>query len=157
MKVALLQTGKTSEKNIAEGVEDYSERIRKFVPFEIITLKDLRHTRNMPVQERKSNEGERIVNLLNNDDFVVILDERGEEFRTVEFAEWLKKIFLLPRKRIIFVTGGPWGFSEEVYRRADIQVSLSRLTFSHEVVRLLFIEQLYRALTIINGVPYHHE
>jgi len=86
-----------------------------------------------------------------------MLDEKGSEFRTVEFAEWLIKVFMLPRKRIVFVTGGPWGFSDEVYKRADIKISLSRMTFSHQMVRLLFLEQLYRVLTIINGDPYHHE
>jgi 23S rRNA (pseudouridine1915-N3)-methyltransferase len=157
MKIALLQTGKTTENNIAKAVDKYSGRIRKYTPFEIITIKDIKHTRSMPVQEQKIMEGEKIINSFNNDDYVVILDEKGSEFRTVEFAEWLIKVFMLPRKRIVFVTGGPWGFSDDVYKRADIKMSLSRMTFSHQMVRLLFLEQLYRALTIINGDPYHHE
>jgi len=157
MKIALLQTGKTTENNIAKAIDNYSGRVRKYTPFEIITIKDIKYTRNMPVQEQKIKEGEKIINSFNNDDYVVILDEKGSEFRTVEFAEWLIKVFMLPRKRIVFVTGGPWGFSDEVYKRADIKISLSRMTFSHQMVRLLFLEQLYRVLTIINGDPYHHE
>lgn len=157
MKIALLQTGKTTENNIAKAIDNYSGRVRKYTPFEIITIKDIKYTRNMPVQEQKIKEGEKIINSFNNDDYVVILDEKGSEFRTVEFAEWLIKVFMLPRKRIVFVTGGPWGFSDEVYKRADIKMSLSRMTFSHQMVRLLFLEQLYRVLTIINGDPYHHE
>jgi 23S rRNA (pseudouridine1915-N3)-methyltransferase len=157
MKIALLQTGKTTENNISKAVDNYSGRIRKYIPFEIITIKNIKHIRNMPVQEQKLKEGEKIINSFNNDDYVVILDEKGSEFRTVEFAEWLTKVFMLPRKRIVFVTGGPWGFSDEVHKRADIKISLSRMTFSHQMVRLLFLEQLYRALTIINGDPYHHE
>lgn len=157
MKIALLQTGKTTENNIAKAIDNYSGRVRKYTPFEIITIKDIKYTRNMPVQEQKIKEGEKIINSFNNDDYVVILDEKGSEFRTVEFAEWLIKVFMLPRKRIVFITGGPWGFSDEVYKRADIKISLSRMTFSHQMVRLLFLEQLYRVLTIINGDPYHHE
>ncbi len=157
MKIALLQTGKTTENNIAKAIDNYSGRVRKYTPFEIITIKDIKYTRNMPVQEQKIKEGEKIINSFNNDDYVVMLDEKGSEFRTVEFAEWLIKVFMLPRKRIVFVTGGPWGFSDEVYKRADIKISLSRMTFSHQMVRLLFLEQLYRVLTIINGDPYHHE
>jgi len=157
MKIALLQTGKTTENNIAKAIDNYSGRVRKYTPFEIITIKDIKYTRNMPVQEQKIKEGEKIINSFNNDDYVVMLDEKGSEFRTVEFAEWLIKVFMLPRKRIVFVTGGPWGFSDEVYKRADIKMSLSRMTFSHQMVRLLFLEQLYRVLTIINGDPYHHE
>jgi len=157
MKIALLQTGKTTENNIAKAIDNYSGRVRKYTPFEIITIKEIKYTRNMPVQEQKIKEGEKIINSFNNDDYVVMLDEKGSEFRTVEFAEWLIKVFMLPRKRIVFVTGGPWGFSDEVYKRADIKISLSRMTFSHQMVRLLFLEQLYRVLTIINGDPYHHE
>jgi 23S rRNA (pseudouridine1915-N3)-methyltransferase len=95
--------------------------------------------------------------LLNSEDFVVALDEKGREFRTMEFSEQLRKIFMLSKKRIVFVTGGPWGLSDEVYERAELRMSLSKMTFSHQLVRLLFVEQLYRALTVIKGDPYHHE
>jgi 23S rRNA (pseudouridine1915-N3)-methyltransferase len=157
MKITLLQTGKTGEKYISEGVEEYSARIRKYNGFEIITIPDLKNTKKMPVAEQKMKEGKSLIQFLGSDDFVIILDEKGKEFRTMEFAGELKKIFMMPRKRIVFIIGGPWGFSTEVYARADLKMSLSRLTFSHQMVRLLFTEQLYRALTIIKGDPYHHE
>jgi 23S rRNA (pseudouridine1915-N3)-methyltransferase len=157
MKIALLQIGKTNEKYISDGVEEYSGRIRKYSAFEIITIPDLKNTRNMPVAEQKSKEGEKICKLLTGEDYVVLLDERGKEFSTKEFSDRLGKIFMMQRKRVVFVIGGPYGFSEDVYNRADFQLSLSRMTFSHQLVRLLFAEQLYRIFTVIRGEPYHHE
>jgi 23S rRNA (pseudouridine1915-N3)-methyltransferase len=157
MKIALLQTGKSTDKNIIEAVDLYSSRIKKYSVFEIITLPDLKNTRNMSVQEQKMKEGKKIIQLLNVDDYVILLDERGKELRTVEFSGWVEKIFMLPKKRITFVIGGPWGFSDEVYGRADFIMSLSKMTFPHQLVRLLFLEQLYRVFTIIKGEPYHHE
>lgn len=157
MKIALLQTGKTSDKHISAGVEEYAGRIKKFSGFEIITIPDLKNTRNMPLNEQKLKEGKKIVLSLGNDDYVILLDEKGRELRTIEFSELLQKIFVMPKKRIVFIIGGPWGFSDEVYERADLKISLSKMTFSHQMVRLLFLEQLYRAFTIIRGEPYHHE
>ncbi len=157
MKITLLQTGKTGEKFISEGVDEYSGRIRKYSGFEIITIPDLKNSRNMPVAEKKIKEGEKICKLLNGEDYVILLDEKGKEFSTIEFSEQLRKIFMLARKRVVFVIGGPFGFSMEAYNRADLRLSLSRMTFSHQLVRLLFAEQLYRVLTVINGDPYHHE
>lgn len=157
MKIALLQTGKTTEKYINEGVEIYAARIRKYSGFEIITIPDLKDTRNMPSGEQKKKEGIKICKAADKDDFVVLLDERGKEYNTFEFAGWLDKRLQIPGKRVLFVIGGPWGFSDEVYDRADLQLSLSRMTFPHQMVRLLFTEQLYRAFTVIKGEPYHHE
>jgi 23S rRNA (pseudouridine1915-N3)-methyltransferase len=157
MKITLIQIGKTSEKFILSGVDEFSSRILKYSAFEIITIPDLKNTRNMPVEEQKNREGEKICRALNNDDYVILLDERGKELRTIEFSEQLEKIFLLSKKRIVFVIGGPYGFSEEAYKRSNLRLSLSRMTFSHQVVRLLFAEQLYRVLSIMKGDPYHHE
>ncbi len=157
MKIILLQTGKTTEKYISQGVEEYAGRIRKYNPFEIITLADLRNTKSMPVAEQKSREGKKILESVATDDFMIVLDEKGKEFTTAEFAGQLSKIFLQSKKRILFVIGGPYGFSAEVYERADMKISLSRLTFTHQMVRLLFAEQLYRIFTVIKGDPYHHE
>jgi 23S rRNA (pseudouridine1915-N3)-methyltransferase len=157
MKIALLQTGKTNEKHVLEGFEIYSSRIRKYTGFEIITIPDLKNTRNMPGQEQKTKEGGRILKSLLKDDYVVLLDERGKELKTAEFAEWLEKKLSGSIKRIVFIIGGAWGFSDEVYSRADFMLSLSKMTFPHQLVRLLFAEQLYRALTIIKGEPYHHD
>jgi 23S rRNA (pseudouridine1915-N3)-methyltransferase len=157
MKIALLQSGKTTEKHIAEGVDIYSARIRKYSDFEIITIPDLKNTRNMPVEEQKIKEGGKILQAVGKDDVVVLLDERGQELRTGEFAEWIEKRAMIPGKRIVFVIGGPWGFSREVYDSAGFRLSLSKMTFPHQMVRLLFTEQLYRAFTIIKGEPYHHD
>jgi 23S rRNA (pseudouridine1915-N3)-methyltransferase len=157
MKIALLQIGKTNDKFLSDGVEEYSGRIRKYSGFEIITIPDLKNTRNMPVAEQKMKEGEKICKLLSSEDYVVLLDEKGKEFSTIEFSEQMGKIFMFARKRVLFVIGGPYGFSGEVYDRADLRMSLSRLTFSHQLVRLLFTEQLYRVFTVMKGDPYHHE
>ena len=157
MKIAFLQTGKTSDKYLADGISIFEERLRKYTAFEILTVPDVRSTRNMPLREQKMREGEQILRFIKTDDYTVILDEKGKEFSTIEFSSWLEKIFMLQKKRIVFVAGGAWGFSEEVYKKADMCLSLSRLTFSHQMVRLLFLEQLYRAFTVIKGEPYHHE
>jgi len=157
MKISLLQTGKTTDKNMAELVDLYANRIKKYSVFEIITLPDLKNTRNMPVQEQMIKEADKILQSISNDDYIILLDEKGKEFRTIEFSGYLEKIFLLAKKRIVFIIGGPWGFSKEVYSKADFKMSLSKMTFPHQLVRLLFLEQLYRVFTIIKGEPYHHE
>ena len=157
MKIAILQTGKTTEKHISEGVEIYSARLKKYCGFETITIPELKETRKMPVKEQKTREGKKILQALGKDDFVVLLDERGKEFRTVDFAAWLESRSQMQGKRLVFVIGGPWGFTEEVNEIADFRLSLSKMTFPHQLVRLLFAEQLYRAFTIIKGEPYHHE
>jgi 23S rRNA (pseudouridine1915-N3)-methyltransferase len=157
MKIALIQTGKTNERHVSEGIEIYSLRIKKYTGFEIVTIPDIKNTRNMPGQEQKIKEGNKILQSVGKDDYVVLLDERGKELRTAEFAEWLEKSFAGSVKRIVFIIGGAWGFSEGVYSRADFRLSLSRMTFPHQLVRLLFAEQLYRAFTIIKGEPYHHD
>jgi len=157
MKIVLLQTGKTSDKNISDIADLYCRRISKYHAFDTITLPGLKKTKSMPVEEQRVKEGEKILQTINRDDFMVLLDERGREFRTTELAGWMEKTFMMPRKRILFIIGGPWGVSEEVYERADFRISLSKMTFPHQLVRLLFLEQLYRALTIIKGEPYHHE
>ena len=157
MKLVLLQTGKTSDKNISEIASLYSSRISKYYPFEIVTLAELKNTKNMPVDEHKKKEGKKMLQNILPDDFVVFLDERGREMRTEGLASLLEKLFMMPKKRIVFVIGGPWGFSEEAYGRADFRLSLSQMTFPHQLVRLLFLEQIYRAITIIKGEPYHHK
>ena len=157
MKITLLQTGKTTEKHVTDGVEVYSARLKKYCGFEIVTIPELKDTKNMPVREQKSKEGKRIADALGRDDIIVLLDERGKEFRTVEFAEWLEGKSQMQGKRLVFVIGGPWGFSDEVNKLASFRISLSKMTFPHQLVRLLFVEQLYRAFTIIRGEPYHHE
>jgi 23S rRNA (pseudouridine1915-N3)-methyltransferase len=157
MKIALLQTGKTSERYLTEGTKIFEERIQKYSAFEIITIPDIKRTHKLPEGEQKIKEGEQILRFFRNDDYIVILDGKGKEFTTAEFSAWLEKKFMLQKKRIVFVVGGAWGLSDEVLKKADMRLSLSRLTFSHQMVRLLFLEQLYRAFTVIKGEPYHHE
>jgi 23S rRNA (pseudouridine1915-N3)-methyltransferase len=157
MKITLLQNGKTTDKSISAIVDLYTNRIKKYSGFEIITLPELKNTKNMPVQEQKSREATKILQSVTDDDYTILLDERGKELSTLEFSGILEKVFFLPKKRIVFIIGGPWGFSNEVYARADYKMSLSKMTFPHQLVRLLFLEQLYRVFTIIKGEPYHHE
>jgi 23S rRNA (pseudouridine1915-N3)-methyltransferase len=157
MKIALVQTGKTTDKNVAAIADLYSSRIRKYIAFEIITIPELKNSGNLTVQEQKIREGKKIIGYLSDDDWVILLDEKGREFRTTEFSEYLGKAFLMSKKRLVFVIGGPWGFSHEVQQKADFRISLSKMTFPHQLVRLLFLEQLYRVFTILKGEPYHHE
>jgi len=157
MKIVLLQTGKTVEKYISDGVSDYSARINRFTGFEVITVPDIKNARNMSVNELITKEGRVQLQFLDKDDLVILLDRKGKQMSTPEFAGELEKMFMMPRKRLVFIIGGAWGVSEEVRRRANYIFSLSEMTFSHQVVRLLFMEQLYRVLTIIKGLPYHHE
>jgi 23S rRNA (pseudouridine1915-N3)-methyltransferase len=157
MKITLLLTGKTSDKLISGIMDTYSARIKKYVVFDIIVLPEIKNTASLSVQEHKIKEGKKVIQALEQDDYIILLDEKGKEFRTIEFASFLEKSFMLPKKRIVFIIGGPWGFSDEVYNRCDIKISLSKMTFPHQLVRLLFLEQLYRAFTVIKNEPYHHE
>jgi 23S rRNA (pseudouridine1915-N3)-methyltransferase len=157
MKIVLLQSGKTTDKNMSELVDLYSNRIKKYIGFDIVTLPDVKNTKNMPVVEQKAREAIKIIQSLTDDDYIILLDEKGKELKTVEFSGALEKMFFLPKKRIVFIIGGPWGFADTVYERADFKMSLSKMTFPHQLVRLLFLEQLYRVFTIIKGEPYHHE
>jgi 23S rRNA (pseudouridine1915-N3)-methyltransferase len=157
MKLVLLMTGKTTQSWIKEGVDEYAKRITKYARLEIITVPDVKNPGNKPAEWVKEREAEKIMQAIKNDDQVVLLDEHGKVYSTTELANWLEKSMLLPGKSLVFVVGGPWGLHESVRSRADHIISLSRLTFSHQVVRLLFAEQLYRVLTVIAGDPYHHE
>lgn len=157
MKIVFLQTGKTSEKYVAEGIEIYTGRLKKSPGVEIMTVPDIRNARNLTGQEIRQKEGRKILEQIRESDYVTLLDERGREFRTIEFTSWLENRLMQPEKRLLFVTGGAWGFSEEVYARADMKISLSKMTFPHQLVRLIFFEQLYRAFSIIRGSSYHHE
>ncbi len=156
MKTLLLLVGKTQDKHFVAGINDYAERIGHYMPFEIRVVPELRNTKSLTEQQQKTQEGELLLKQLQPSDTVVLLDEHGTEHRSVEFAAWLQKKQNTAR-RLVFIIGGPYGFSEAVYKRANEMVSLSRMTFSHQMVRLVFIEQVYRACTIIKGEPYHHE
>ena len=156
MKTVLILIGKTTNKHFVAGINDYSERINHYMPFEIKVIQEIKNTKSLTEDQQKIAEGNLILKLLQPSDTVVLLDEHGEEMRSVAFAKWLQgKQF--NARRLVFVIGGPYGFSQEVYDRATELVSLSKMTFSHQMVRLIFTEQLYRACTIIKGEPYHHE
>lgn len=156
MKTVLILIGKTTNKHFIAGINDYSERINHYMPFEIKVIQEIKNTKSLTEDQQKIAEGSLILKLLQPSDTVVLLDEHGEEMRSVAFAKWLQgKQF--NARRLVFVIGGPYGFSQEVYDRATELISLSKMTFSHQMVRLIFTEQLYRACTIIKGEPYHHE
>ena len=156
MKTVLLQVGKTNDKHFAAGIEDYAGRIGHYMPMDIVTINEVKNTRNITEDQQKAIEGDLIMKQLRQPDTVVLLDEHGAELSSMEFASWLERQRNTAR-RLVFVIGGPYGFSQPVYARADKLISLSRMTFSHQMVRLIFAEQLYRACTIIKGEPYHHE
>ncbi len=157
MNIELIVIGKTDSKEVAALVEMYAKRVNYYCRFAMTTLPDVRNTKNLTAKQQSTAEGEAILRQLTDGDWVVLLDERGEQLRSVEFALWLQKRMNSGVKRLVLVIGGPYGFSEEVYRRADAKLSLSRMTFSHQIVRAIFAEQIYRAFTILNNEPYHHE
>lgn len=157
MKIQLIAVGRMNDAPIVEATQRYIKRLKHYVPFEYIELPDVKNTRAMTEPQQKEAEGLVILNAVTNRDYVVLLDERGKEFCSREFAEYIDKRMANASGNIIFVVGGPYGFSDAVYQRADNKISLSRLTFSHEMVRLFFVEQLYRAMTILRGEPYHHD
>ena len=157
MKIALIQVGKTTDKHLLQFIEQYSNRVQHYVGFDTITIPELRNTKALSPDQQKQQEGDLILRQLQPGDYLVLLDEHGREPRSVELAQWLQHKQNTVSRRLVFVIGGPYGFSPQVYQRANEQLSLSRLTFSHQMVRLLFVEQIYRALTILKGEPYHHE
>lgn len=156
MKTILILVGKTNDKHFVAGINDYAARISHYMPFEIVTLPELKNTKSLSEEQQKVMEGEMIAKLLQPSDMVVLLDEHGKEMRSMEYAAWLQRTANNAR-RLVFIIGGPYGFSPAIYQRANDKISLSRMTFSHQMVRLIFTEQLYRACTIIKGEPYHHE
>ena len=156
MKTELILVGRTADKHFQAGIDDYAQRIGHYMPFSISVIPELGSTKSLSQEQQKQQEGGLILHQIQPQDTVVLLDEHGKEMRSVELARWLERKQQTAR-RLVFVIGGPYGFSEAVYQRANEQLSLSRLTFSHQMVRLVFTEQLYRACTIIRGEPYHHE
>lgn len=157
MKILLIVIGKTDQKWLTEGISQYTERLSHFCQFEMQVIPDIRNTRSMDQNVQKIREGELILNLLQASDDVWLLDDKGREMSSAETAQWLQKRMAQSTKRLVFIIGGPYGFSPDVYARVPGRLSLSRMTFSHQMVRLIFVEQLYRAFSILNNLPYHHE
>lgn len=157
MKITLLTVGKTDVKWVREGLELYSSRLVHYIPFSLVEIPELKNVSALSQDQIKSREGELILKHLKPADELVLLDEHGREFRSVEFAEFIEGRMSRSSRDLVFVIGGAYGFSRDVYSRADSKISLSKMTFSHQMVRTIFAEQLYRAFTIMRGEPYHHE
>ena len=157
MKVELWMVGKTNFDYLKDGIAIYEKRLKHYLSFELVTFPDLKNAKNLNPNQIKLNEGKSIIQKVQKDDFLILLDERGKSFNSVEFASFMEKKLQFSKKRIIFLIGGAYGFSEELYNRADTKIALSKMTFSHQMVRLFFLEQLYRAMTILNREPYHNQ
>ncbi len=157
MSIDLIVVGKTDSPQVEHLIEDYARRVNHNCKFSLIALPDLKGNRNMTPKQQRMAEGEAIMRQLTPSDFVILLDERGTQYRSVEFAEWLQKRLNSGIKRLVIVVGGAFGFSEEVYARANGKISLSPMTFTHQFVRVIFAEQIYRAFTILRNEPYHNE
>lgn len=156
MKTVLYAVGKTDEDYLNFGINKYWQRIARYTPFDFIILPDIKNSKNLSEAVQKEKEGDMILKQFEAGDYIVLLDENGKEYTSVGMAEWMSGIFLQGHKRLVFVIGGPYGFSDDVYKKASTKISLSKMTFPHQLVRLLFMEQLYRCHTILKGEPYHH-
>ena len=157
MKLMLLMIGKTTENSLQSLIQDYVGRLQFYISLEVVVLPELKNTKKLSVSEQNEKEAEMLFKQLDTKDHLILLDEKGKQYSSMEFAQFMGKKLESTIKRTIFVIGGPYGFAERVYERADGMLSLSRMTFSHQMIRLLFTEQLYRAMTILKGENYHHE
>ena len=156
MKILFLVIGKTDESYLETGISKYIKRLERYIPFEMKVIPDIKNRKTLSEEQQKKLEGELILSQFNTGDEMILLDEKGKTFSSVSFSQWIENKLNTSNKRLIFVVGGPYGFSNDVYEKAKIKISLSEMTFSHQMIRLIFVEQLYRAFTIIKGEPYHH-
>jgi 23S rRNA (pseudouridine1915-N3)-methyltransferase len=157
MKISLIAVGKTEDKYLIEGIEKYLNRLKHYIGFSLNIIPELKNTKNLTEAQQKGKEAELILKQLNNSDVLVLLDEKGKKYTSVQFSQYINKQMIGSVQNLVFVIGGPYGFDESIYKRANSSVSLSEMTFSHQMVRLFFVEQLYRAFTILKNEPYHHE
>lgn len=157
MKIKLLVIGKTDDKQLSLLFERYEKRLKHYIKFEFEVIPDIKKAKNLSEGQQKEKEGEEILKRLQSTDQLILLDEKGKEFRSIDFSKFLQKKMNAGMKQLVFVIGGPYGFSDTVYKKAQGKVSLSKMTFSHQMIRLFMIEQLYRAFTILKNEPYHHE
>ena len=156
MKITLLVVGKTTDQRLQTLIEDYQQRLKHYIPFEMVVIPDLRNAKALTQMQIKEQEGIEILRRITPSMDVILLDEHGREYRSIEYAQWIQKKMAAGRD-VTFIVGGPYGFSPAVYERANGKISLSKMTFSHQMIRLFFTEQIYRAMTILRGEPYHHE
>lgn len=157
MKIKLLAIGKTDDKNLIALFDIYEKRLKHYINFELEIVPDIKKAKNLTENQQKEKEGELILQRLASTDVLVILDEKGQEYRSIQFSKFLQKKMNAGIKQLVFVIGGPYGFSEAVYQKAQGKIALSKMTFSHQMIRLFMVEQLYRAFTILKNEPYHHE
>lgn len=157
MKGVLIVVGKTTDKRFEAIIQEYIERIRHYIPFTIEVIPELKNTKGLSQDEQKKREGEQILKSLQAGDYIVLLDEHGSERSSMDFASWMQKKMAAGPKRLVFIVGGPYGFSDAIHQKGNEEISLSRMTLSHQMIRMFFVEQIYRAMTILNGEPYHHE
>ena len=157
MKTTLLVVGRTVKSHYITAINDYIQRTKRFISFDMEVIPELKNTKSLSTDQQKEKEGELICKTLQPGDFIVLLDEHGKEMRSLEFADYMKHKMNTVNKRLVFIIGGPYGFSQKVYDAAHEKISMSKMTFSHQMIRLIFVEQIYCAMTILNGGPYHHE
>jgi 23S rRNA (pseudouridine1915-N3)-methyltransferase len=157
MKAILLVIGKTDSAYIDEGFKNYAARINRYMPFELEVIADIKNNRSLPEAVQKEKEGELILKKIQSGDIMILLDENGIQQASLPFAQWVNSLLVSSQKRMVFVIGGPYGFSNAVYQKAQFKISFSKMTFSHQLIRLIFAEQFYRAHTILKGEPYHHQ
>ena len=157
MKIQLLVVGKTNQDFVQKGLDEFCSRLKHYMPFELSIIPDIKNTKNLSQEQQKEKEGELILKNIQSGDYIVLLDEKGTAVSSLQFADYLEKKKHIVSKKLIFVIGGAYGFSAKVYETASEKLSLSTMTFSHQIIRLIFVEQLYRAMTILNNEPYHHD
>jgi len=157
MKITLLSVGKTEEKYLHQGIDIYLKRLKHYIKLELIEIPELKNTKGLSQYQQKTKEAELILKKTTATDYMILLDERGQELSSLQFADLLNKRMIASTQNLVFIIGGPYGFDNTIYQHANDKLSLSKLTFSHQMVRLFFVEQVYRAFTILKGEPYHHE
>lgn len=156
MQVELIVIGKTNTAYLQTGINEYVDRLKHYVPFSLTLIPDIKNVKSLSKEQIKSKEGVLVLKNIEKSDLLLLLDENGKSYTSLGFSQYLQSLMLSGRKKVVFVIGGAYGFSDEVYQRANAKVALSKMTFSHQMVRLIFVEQLYRAMTILKGEPYHH-
>ncbi len=157
MRFTLLVVGRTVDSNYISLIDDYIGRLKHYTSFDMEVIPELKNTKSLSNEVQKEKEADLILKSVQPGDTVVLLDEHGKEFRSIEFSQWIEKKMNVVNKRAVFIIGGPYGFSQRIYDIASEKISLSKMTFSHQMIRLIFVEQLYRAFSILNNSPYHHE
>ena len=157
MKIKLLAVGKTDNKHLIQLIDEYQNRLKHYIKFELEIIPDIKNVKNLSELQQKEKEGEIILSKLKNTDELVLLDDKGKDFTSIGFSNYLQKKMNSGIKQLVLVIGGPYGFSSEVYKKANGKISLSKMTFSHQMIRLFVVEQLYRGFTILKNEPYHHE